>query len=151
MNVSWFLIHFPWFQLINSAMGTRKFSLVWESSWRWTSSWTEATLVSLCLFPRGGRSSPGQMFPSQVQRWENNVFYFLLPLAPWIAQHCYTLLTETKVSWKILIIVIRKQVGPLFFFAMLEIRTEIMGWEKFEQVAAVLSVLYHCKLNIFVF
>lgn len=76
---SGFLFIFPGFHL---AMATRKFSLVWESSWLWTSSWTEATLKSLCLFPHGGRSSPGQMFPSQVQHWEFTCFvlflYFLL-------------------------------------------------------------------------
>lgn len=63
-------------------MGTRKFSLVWESSWLWTSSWSEATLISPCLFPCGGRSSPGQTFPSQVRKMGIhvclNVFYFLL-------------------------------------------------------------------------
>lgn len=76
---SGFLFIFPGFHL---AMATRKFSLVWESSWLWTSSWTEATLKSLCLFPHGGRSSPGRMFPSQVQHWEFTCFvlflYFLL-------------------------------------------------------------------------
>lgn len=66
VRVFWFLIHLL-LVLIHEAMGTRKCSLVWESSWRWTSSWTEDTRTSPCSFPRGERSSPGQMSQLQVK------------------------------------------------------------------------------------
>lgn len=115
--VSLFSIHsFP-----HSAMGTRKFSLVWESSWLWTSSWSEATLISLCLFPCGGRSSPGQMFPSQVRKMGIhvclNVFYFLL---------CHIKL-PTFVNL-IQGVVVLYSLLWYFFFVILEMRTYILEY-----------------------
>lgn len=83
-------------------METKKFSHVWESSWLWISSWIEATLKSLCLFPRGGRNSPGQMFPSQARRQGIHALFFL-PLVTsfftWHHQTLASLLIKMKVWW----------------------------------------------------
>lgn len=54
------------------AMGTRKFSLVWESSWRWISSWSEVTLTSPCSCLPGEKSSRGLTFQSQVGKKNEN-------------------------------------------------------------------------------